>query len=431
MFSSLQSEKSKLRQGAKQWLYLGKKVFNFRKDELNDSELSELSNSIEQLKVQLSSRGSDNAKLKAAIDKMDGIMRQVGGAFYPRTSIGENIDFFFMALIVYLGFTAYFIKPFKIPTNSMWPTYHGMTAEVWTQEEDVPSLPARIGRLAAFGAIRYEFRAPADGEFTIPVYGEPGLGFSRNREVVSKRKFGILPGKGLRHTFAVGGVSESITVPMDFQLDSQVLIPGFFPEASDLNDVLNHLPKVDRTFEKVKSSSGAVKTVEVVQFGTGRTYKKGELVFAFDILTGDQLFVDRMSYHFVAPEIGDGFVFRTGNIPDLDGDDKFYIKRLAGTPGDVLQIEDGALIVNGEPADGSVAFELNAEQVPPYRGYVNGGNLGVGRKLNVPEDYYYALGDNSNNSRDGRSWGFVPEADVVGRPLVIYYPFTKRFGLAK
>ncbi|MCH6255310.1 signal peptidase I [Puniceicoccaceae bacterium K14] len=432
MFSFLQSEKSKLRQGAKQWLYLGKKVYNFRKDELNDSELSELSSSIEQLKVQLSSKGSDNSKMKAAIDKMESIMREVGGSFFPRTSMGENVDFFFMALIIYLGFTAFFVKPFKIPTNSMWPTYHGMTAEVWTDDEETPSAPARLARLAAFGAVRYEFRAPADGEFTIPVYREAGNGLSRRPEVVTKRKYFVIPGKGWRHTFAVGGEVGSVTVPLDFQLDSQVLLPAFFPDAPDLNSALNGLSVVDRRFEQVRGQDGSTRNIEAVYFGTGRTYKKGDLVFAFDILTGDQLFVDRMSYHFVSPKTGDGFVFRTGNIPRLKGEgDKFYIKRLAGLPGDVLQIEEGGLIVNGKPAEGSIAFDLNATQADPYRGYVNSGNLASGRTLEIPEDSYYALGDNSNNSKDGRNWGFVPEGDVIGKPFLIYYPFTSRFGLAK
>ena len=51
--------------------------------------------------------------------------------------------------------------------------------------------------------------------------------------------------------------------------------------------------------------------------------------------------------------------------------------------------------------------------------------------MHVPESSYLALGDNSMNSFDGRFWGFVPAKDVVGRPLFIYYPFTRRWGPAK
>ena len=64
----------------------------------------------------------------------------------------------------------------------------------------------------------------------------------------------------------------------------------------------------------------------------------------FDVLTGDQLFVDRVSYHFVKPSVGQGFVFRTGQIDSpymRDRDtkrqiDEYYVKRLVGTPGDTL-----------------------------------------------------------------------------------------------
>jgi signal peptidase I len=49
----------------------------------------------------------------------------------------------------------------------------------------------------------------------------------------------------------------------------------------------------------------------------------------------------------------------------------------------------------------------------------------------VPAQAFFALGDNSRDSQDGRYWGFVPEKDVIGRPLFIYYPFTRRWGPAR
>lgn len=54
-----------------------------------------------------------------------------------------------------------------------------------------------------------------------------------------------------------------------------------------------------------------------------------------------------------------------------------------------------------------------------------------GDTVTVPPRSFFALGDNSANSEDGRYWGFVPEKDVVGRPLFIYYPFTRRWGPAR
>jgi signal peptidase I len=167
---------------------------------------------------------------------------------------------------------------------------------------------------------------------------------------------------------------------------------------------------------------------------TGKQVRAGERVLAFDILTGDQLFVDRLSYHFVRPEVGDGFVFRTRNIrgiePPAEYTDKFYIKRLVGVPGDTLEIRPPVLYRNGQPITGARAFEKNAARAGSFPGYVNWMNLGPGDTVSVPPESYFAMGDNSPNSSDSRRWGFVPARDVVGRPLMIYYPFTRRWGPA-
>jgi signal peptidase I len=75
--------------------------------------------------------------------------------------------------------------------------------------------------------------------------------------------------------------------------------------------------------------------------------------------------------------------------------------------------------------------------VPPYTGYTyanpagGGTYLFKGQTLTVPPGTYFAMGDNSSNSFDGRYWGFVPAADVIGRPLFVYYPFTHRWGPAR
>ena len=66
-----------------------------------------------------------------------------------------------------------------------------------------------------------------------------------------------------------------------------------------------------------------------------------------------------------------------------------------------------------------------------YRGYFNGSRqngaeyLLPGETVTVPARSYFAMGDNSANSYDSRYWGFVPAMSVVGRPLLIYYPFPR------
>jgi signal peptidase I len=166
---------------------------------------------------------------------------------------------------------------------------------------------------------------------------------------------------------------------------------------------------------------------------TGKHVRAGERAFSFDELTGDQLFVDRVSYHFIRPAVGSGFVFRTGNIPDIarQAGDQYYIKRLVGVPGDKLEIRDSTVYRNSAPITGSSAFAANAKRVDRYGGYQAMGALSPGSILDVPEHRYFALGDNSGNSQDGRYWGFVPAKDVVGRPMFVYYPFTRHWGPAR
>ena len=176
---------------------------------------------------------------------------------------------------------------------------------------------------------------------------------------------------------------------------------------------------------------GSVRTTRV---STGKTFQKGERLLSFDILTGDQLFVDRMSYHFSEPKVGQGFVFRTRNIKGVEREgkytDKYYIKRLVGVPGDTLEVKEPALYRNGKEIEGSAAFGKNAQREGLYRGYVNIERLDAGKTVTIPEDSFFAMGDNSSDSLDSRYWGTVPGKDVIGKPLFIYYPFTRRWGPA-
>lgn len=452
MFGFFQSENSKLRGAAKNWLYLGHKVYNFRKDELSDSDISELGQRMNELRGQLKAKTADAGKLKLAIEGVEGQMRKVGGAFYPQSMFSENVDFILYFLILYLGFTAFFIKPFKIPTNSMWPSYNGMTSEVWTDENPAPGLASRSFRAIAFGAVRNELEAPADGELLIPVrMGRLQSSFSLDMPTatVSKRHHLVIPGKGNGYFFEVGGQQVMIKVPLDFDLarpmpmngmqGESILGKAWFPDEPSFWDAIQKRIVNGQVAKQGRMALPDGGSAEVAWVRSGLKFKKGESMLSFDIHTGDQLFVDRMSYHFVKPKLGDGFVFRTGGIPSLG--DKYYIKRLAGTPGDRMKIEDGALFVNGAPAEGSIAFDKNNSQEAPYDGYFNitsgqtapgfRGLMRPGEEILVPEDSYVAMGDNSANSYDSRGWGYVPEAYIVGRPVMIFYPFTKRFGLAK
>jgi signal peptidase I len=111
--------------------------------------------------------------------------------------------------------------------------------------------------------------------------------------------------------------------------------------------------------------------------------------------------------------------------------EQYYIKRLVGTPGDTLEVREPVLYRNGQPITGADAFAANASREGKYAGYFAQQRLSPGQTVTVPPDSYFAMGDNSGNSADGRYWGFVPAKDVVGRPLFVYFPFTRHWGPAR
>jgi len=168
----------------------------------------------------------------------------------------------------------------------------------------------------------------------------------------------------------------------------------------------------------------------------GRIYHRGDIIARGAIDTGDQVFVDKFSYNFVKPHRGDVFVFRTNHIPGIREDPEvgspFYIKRLAGLPGDMLRIDPPFLYVNGKKAEG-YGFARVMSAKPPYRGYALGHEYlsQPDRTFTVPQHGYFALGDNSYNSYDSRYWGIVPEANLVGRGLLVYWPFHPHWGLIR
>jgi signal peptidase I len=118
----------------------------------------------------------------------------------------------------------------------------------------------------------------------------------------------------------------------------------------------------------------------------------------------------------------------------------YLVKRVVGVPGDRLRIEDGRVTVNGITLDEPyTAFEPTA-RTPfrdefPARVYTDPEvdpawweqmqSLTRDGELTVPEGQYFVLGDNRNHSKDSRFWGFVPRAQIVARPMVIYFSLSR------
>jgi len=184
------------------------------------------------------------------------------------------------------------------------------------------------------------------------------------------------------------------------------------------------------------------------------------------LLVGDFILVNKFTYGIRLPVInqkviamnnprnGDVMVFRYPNDPSLD-----YIKRVVGTPGDVVEYRDKHLVINGKPTEMTLSgtYEYTAsgfnivqgdtwhEQLGahnhiamtqrdmppvvvhqvegdfPFRGNCSYNDTGF--KCMVPAGNYFMMGDNRDASNDSRYWGFVPDANIVGRAFFIWWNF--------
>lgn len=440
MFDFLRSEDSKLRNSAAHWLEMAQRIHDYRKDQLTAEQGGGLTAAMAEVK-QLVRAKSGATTLRPALERLEGLMKACGGRLYPVTSLGENVEFFLVAAIVILGLRAYFVQPFKIPTNSMWPSYYGMTSEVFRPGEE-PGLLAKAVRLVGLGAVNYTLKAPADGEVMIPIFRNGTAAYTEK----AGRSMFIFPTQLREYSVMVAGQPVKISVPADWARSEfgyeDMLEKTFF--AGERNGLFLKAQKANGSNPLESSmlevlSNGQRVEARVFWVPTGRKVRAGEDIASFDILTGDLLFVDRMTYNFVTPSVGSGFVFKTDNIrhqgmQDAAGNQirQYYVKRLVGQPGDTLEIKTPVLYRNSQPIEGADAFDKNSRKEGLYRGYFSGSNfLAAGTQLDVPAGSYFAMGDNSSNSADSRVWGFVPEKDVVGRPLFIYYPITRRWGVAR
>jgi signal peptidase I len=438
MFGLFDSADKKTRASAANWLELAQKVWHFRRDALAPALLRELEAKTDTLRALVRER-AEAAKLRPAIEELEDVLRRAGGTHYPRSEIVEWVEFLLVAAIVIIGVRTYFVQPFQIPTNSMWPSYYGMTPKVYPSPAAEPGPIQTALRFVTAGARPQRIDAPDTGEVLIP-WGPSSQGVVKFRPVTGRSWF-VFPSEQREYRILVGRKFVAVRVPIDFDFD-WVVRDAFFPKTAGLRsqDALANEQQSPGATVDLVVDDGSGRSEPVRFLKTGRIVQTGERLLSFDILVGDMLMVDRFSYHFVRPSVGDGFVFRTGNIHsenmlDKYGEqiDSYYIKRLVGTPGDTLEVRAPVLYRNGQPITGAAAFDKNAGREGHYRGYFNGQPesrahyLFPGDSLTVPEHSYFAMGDNSANSADSRYWGFVPEKDVIGRPLFIYYPFARWF----
>ncbi|HPD00916.1 MAG TPA: signal peptidase I [Acetivibrio sp.] len=125
------------------------------------------------------------------------------------------------------------------------------------------------------------------------------------------------------------------------------------------------------------------------------------------IMPNDRLIASRIHYLIGNPKRGDIAVFR---FPD--DEEVLYVKRVIGLPGETVEIKDGTVYIDGTPLEEPYLKEKPIGDYGPYK---------------IPEDSYFMLGDNRNNSKDSRKWNnkFVKKEKILGKALFRYFPSIK------
>ncbi|MDR2452430.1 MAG: signal peptidase I [Candidatus Accumulibacter sp.] len=187
------------------------------------------------------------------------------------------------------------------------------------------------------------------------------------------------------------------------------------------------------------------------------TLQVGDFILVNKFTYGIRLpLIDRKIIEIGTPRRGDVMVFRYPEDPSLD-----YIKRVIGVPGDRVAWQNKQISINGKPVekhrindylhperlyysrqfaekiDDAEYRVLNDQDVPAFiadpSSFPHGENClynNQGVICTVPEGHYFMMGDNRDNSRDSRYWGFVADENIVGKAFFIWLNFSdwKRIG---
>jgi signal peptidase I len=383
------------------------KFVHYKRHLIDAEKLAAIRKGLDELRL-LEATRPDQATLKKAQDELEALCRGAVPASHakPVGWLPENVDVFFTAIIVALGIRAYFLQPFKIPTGSMQPTLNGVVSASMPEEKPFPSVPLRAWEWLFNSRSYNDIRAESD-DAVVKLTERNFLVFF-TRATIHMRS-----GK----THGVSSTRAALAAGAGWQM---------------------------------KEGGELVAEVPV---------RAGEIIFRGSSQGGDHLLVDKMSYHFRKPKRGEVFVFSTKGIKGIESGGSFrpefgsqnYIKRLCAVPGDTLEITaDHQLLINGERARG-FGFERVMSMQDGYNGYlippppypsVTKFDLRPGHfettlgrfwrnDVRVPQPIYWAMGDNQQSSSDSRFWGPVPQVNLVGPALIVYWPFGNHFGLIR
>lgn len=416
MFSPRWKKEAKL-------LYKGaRKFLNYKRDLLGAEKASQIEEARATLLIAI--KASDREGVKAAEKLVTQSCESALPDYRRPGAVAENIEVFFVAIVIALGIRAYFLQPFRIPTGSMQPTLNGIIG-IKLPKDEFPSFAGKAWDAFVSGKkfIHQEISGP------------------------EKRYLAFDPDHSTRAWITEGQQWQFFTVTTYHFEDGSVVTLKAPRSALEEMGLTVYPPDDEHRRYYVPSNT------TVSGFTT----------------SGDLVLVDKISYNFRRPKRGEVFVFDTRGIQGIherndspQGAGSHYIKRLVGVPGDQLQIAEPVLLINNEPAtEKSLQKIMGREGVyggTPSKGYQPTRNysdhrtqylrsdddvLVLKRREDLLEEgfsgvdlslyrEYAAFGDNTSDSLDSRYWGSVKDYNLVGPALISLWPFTsKHWGLVK
>ncbi len=396
------------------------KFVHYKRDILSEEKREEIETKQEEFRELLKARDKEAVKEKAK-ELQKTCERSV--PMPPHSGLRENVEVFFVAIVIALGIRSYFLQPFKIPTGSMQPTLNGIIAFGHGEDKDaewakVKTNPvSKAWNLFWHGRNFIDLRAKEDFLVTKVYQKNPFKFFSftyieregLNGEKLKRLKLWSPMDKAFAPSDRGGlGLGEALGL-------NKTELGG-----NGVVDSQNHsIPQV---------TTGAMKKIR------RNVVRKGTLLARGYVDTGDQVLVNKFSYHFRMPKRGEVFVFTTKGIPEIINrsptrQSQHYIKRLCAVPGDTFEIRQPELFINEKRATEPGIVKVMDRDGGGYRRAVRDGRRFNQGKLE--DKQYLALGDNSGHSWDSRSWGPVQEKNLVGPALFVYWPFAKHWGLIR
>lgn len=204
---------------------------------------------------------------------------------------------------------------------------------------------------------------------------------------------------------------------------------------------------IESTLQSIASLCGTLVTGLFILTFIFQNFAIPSASMASTLLVGDHVLVDRASLAPASsgprlipyrPLLRNEPVVFFKPILEADGTNLVLVKRVVALPGDRIHLRNGILYLNGLAQNEPQAAKPTASNYDPYRddfpsiapdripGVTATWALKLpqhiqGEDLVVPPDSYFVMGDNRTNSLDARYWGFVPRANLIGRPLFIYW----------